>query len=98
MNYIVYHKDTTRYLSNHPNVKTNLASFGSRGAAAAALTREVNRGAVKREDFDITDSVTFHQTVEKTVTVKSLMSGADVQQHANTPHCCDVSQETYWSM
>lgn len=31
-------------------------------------------------------------------TVKSLMTGQDVQIAADTPHCCDPSSETYWSM
>ena len=36
--------------------------------------------------------------IEKTTTVKNLMSGKDVVQSVNTPHCCDVSSETYWAM
>lgn len=31
-------------------------------------------------------------------TVKSLMSGKEVQVAADTPLCCDPSSETYWSM
>lgn len=31
-------------------------------------------------------------------TVKSLMSGKEVQIAADTPLCCDPSSETYWSM
>ena len=31
-------------------------------------------------------------------TVKSLMTGEDVQIAADTPRCCDPSSETYWSM
>lgn len=34
----------------------------------------------------------------KTRTVKSLMTGKDVEIDTNTPHCCDPSSETYWSM
>ena len=30
--------------------------------------------------------------------VQNLMSGRDVVQAKNTPVCCDVSSETYWSM
>ena len=32
------------------------------------------------------------------VTVKNLMTGADVTIAADTPLCCDPSSETYWSM
>ena len=31
-------------------------------------------------------------------TVKSLMNGQDVQIPHDTPHSCDPSSETYWSM
>ena len=31
-------------------------------------------------------------------TVMNLMSGKEVQIDRDTPHCCDPSSETYWSM
>lgn len=31
-------------------------------------------------------------------TVKNLMTGKEVQIPVNTPHCCDPSTETYYSM
>lgn len=31
-------------------------------------------------------------------TVKNLMTGQDIQIDHDTPHCCDPSTETYWSM
>ena len=98
MSYVVYHKDTTRYLRSHKEVRTNLALFATERAAKAALTREVNSGAVKREDFLITSRDDFEAVVEKTETVKSLMTGSDVKQCVNTPLCCDPSSETYWSL
>lgn len=30
--------------------------------------------------------------------VKNLMTGEDVEIAHDTPHCCDPSSETYWSM
>jgi hypothetical protein len=33
-----------------------------------------------------------------TKTVRNLMSGKDVEIPYDTPHCCDPSSETYWSM
>ena len=98
MRYVVYHKDTTRYLSLHPKVRTDHASFATAAAARAALTREVNRGAVKREDFLIAESFVFHAEIEKMVTKRNLMSGLEFEQRANTPIGCDPSSETYWSM
>lgn len=97
MRYIVYHKDTTRFLSLHPGVKTDNASFATEGAAKAALTREVNRKAVKREDFLITEDDNFYVNVQKVVTKKNLITGVEFQQPVNTPPICDPSTETYWS-
>ena len=37
----------------------------------------------------------YHPT---TKTVKSLMTGQPVTIAYDTPHCCDPSTETYWSM
>jgi len=34
----------------------------------------------------------------KMVMVRNLMSGEMVEQAEDTPLCCDVSSETYWSM
>lgn len=95
--YVVFHKDTTRYLSRHPKVKTDKCLFASPATAKAALTREVNRGAVKREDFLI-DTIGNFVMIEKKETVKNLMSGKEVVQSVNTPWCCNPASETYWSM
>lgn len=98
MTYVVYHKDTTRFLCKHPKVRTDLTSFETEGAAKAALTREVKRGAIKREDFLIAGTYDFHKNIEKTETKRNLMSGTEFTQSVNTPIGCDPSSETYWSM
>ena len=38
----------------------------------------------------------LNQTTMKTVT--NMMSGKEIQIPVGTPHCCDPSTETYWSM
>jgi len=103
MPYVVYHKDTTRYLCNHPGVKTWREHFATEGAAKAALTRELENTRQKqrplcRDDFAISELSVFLTRLEKKETVKNLMSGKDVVQSVNTPLCCDPSSETYWSM
>jgi hypothetical protein len=97
MNYIAYHKDTTVYMRNHRGVKTKHTHFASAAAAKAAITREAKRGAIVADDFRVADAQSFI-IIEKTVTVKNLMTGKDVVQPVNTPRCCDVSSEAYWSM
>lgn len=34
----------------------------------------------------------------RTIIVKNLMTGQDVEILASTPHCCNPASETYWSM
>jgi hypothetical protein len=102
MSFVVYHKDTTRFLRNHPKVKTDRTSFTTKAAARAALTREVNGGAVKREDFLIADGFEFWASIEKKETVTMHGNGtkptAPYQISINTPMCMDPRSETYWSM
>jgi hypothetical protein len=97
MGYRAFNKATTRYLAFHPGVKTNHEYFASAGAAKAAITREAKRGVIKAEDFDVLSTDEFAK-IEKTTTVKNLMSGKDVVQSVNTPRSCDVSSELHWSM
>jgi hypothetical protein len=74
------------------------AKFDTERAARAGLTRAVNKGDVVREDFAIAEYSDFYTRIEKTVTVKNLMSGQPVVQPINTPRSCDPSTELYWSM
>ena len=106
MSYVVYHKDTTRFLRNHPGVKTDLTRFGTLGQAKAALTREIKNTALKvqpilRENFLICTSEEFTK-IEKTETVTMHGNGtkptAPYEIGVNTPIGCDPRSETYWCM
>jgi len=98
MSFRAYHVDTTRYLCNHPGVKTDKEIFATAAAARAAITREHNRGAIHAASFAVAESSVFHSTIEKTTTVTNLMSGKPVVQSVNTPRACDPSSELYWAM
>ena len=95
--FVVYHKDTTRYLAYHPKVKTNTELFSTAAAAKAAITREHKRGAICSTNFLVADSTEFHNSIEKNHPVKNLMSGATVMERVNTPYSCSVGSEAYWS-
>ena len=60
---------------------------------ARRTTEEFNR-----DEWAIAEAREFFDNIEKTVVVKNLMTGADVEQSINTPRSCDVSSELYWSM
>lgn len=96
--FVIYHKDTTRFLRIMRNGYWQDAKFASESAAKAALTRLVKKGAVVRADYLIAVHGVYMAYIEKTETVKNLMSGKDVIQSVNTPRSCDVSSELYWSM
>jgi hypothetical protein len=73
------------------------AIFKTEGAAKACATRLAKAGKLVPEDHSVMSGAEF-QKIEKTETVINLMSGKSVVQSVNTPLCCDVSSETYWSM
>lgn len=96
--FVIYHKSTTRFLRILKNRQWKDAKFETEAAAKACLTRLEKKGAVERSSVAIAESSLFHATIEKTETVKNLMSGKDVIQPVNTPRACDPSSELYWSM
>lgn len=98
----VYDKESTAI---HKRYKT-------RAAAQAEITRMHKKytrtnlyvpGSNAHEDdplflFGMADSEYFHMFIEKRVTKRNLMTGAEFTQTVNTPLSCDPSSETYWSM
>ena len=94
MAYVVYNKETTKTMQAKAYGKDYYATEAS---AKAFLTRMVKMG-YRREDFAVAEINEFRANIEKYETVTNLMSGKLVRQSVNTPRCCDVSSETYWSM
>jgi len=95
MSYVVYNLETTRvpdFAWKHSGIKY----YATLGAAKAALTRAAGR--INKADYGIADSVDFHNSIEKTIIKRNLMSGKEYQEPVNTPLCCSPSSETYWSM
>lgn len=100
MSFVIYHKETTRLLTK----KNGSANYASEGAAKAALTRAATSFMRKpaevsnKDDYAIVEVGVFYATIEKYIVVQNFMTGADVRQRVNTPRCCSVSSELYWSM
>lgn len=86
MMYVVYHKASTQILKSF-----DLESSAKR--SATCMNR--NAGDVK---YTYADIETYNKRVVYRKTVKSLMTGQDVEIDSDTPLCCDPSSETYWSM
>jgi hypothetical protein len=72
------------------------AKFATMAAAKAAATRMFKAGTLANDACAILEASEFAK-IEKTEIVQNLMTGKDVVQSVNTPLCCDVSSETYWS-
>ena len=92
MSYVIFEKVTTKIGGSRVH-----KTWKSLGAAKAHLGRMAKMG-YNVDEYDIASYSFFSDNIEKTVQVRNLMSGKMVTQSVNTPLCCDVSSETYWSM
>ena len=92
MSYVIFEKVTTKIVGSRVH-----KTWKSLGAAKAHLGRMAKMG-YNVDKYDIASYSFFSDNIEKTVQVRNLMSGKMVTQSVNTPLCCDVSSETYWSL
>jgi hypothetical protein len=94
MQYVVYEVETGRRVSDlrqHGLTK----SYKTESAAEACRTRLVKKRGYHYCELAV---CLLDQLPRRTRTVTNLMSGRQVEIDVNTPHCCDPSTETYWSM
>jgi hypothetical protein len=82
----------------------------TRGAAKGWITRRHNEfvkaGRFGRylyaskngpaSDWGYADAEYFHAHIERQVTRRNIMTGAEFQESANRPYHCSPSSETYW--
>lgn len=94
--YIIYDKNSTKIVRIMRNGCWQEARYETEAAAKGAVTRLKKLG--KHTPDMVIDTVENFDKVEKYETVTNLMSGKPVRQRVNTPRCCDVSSELYWSM
>lgn len=94
MSYVIYNP-TTWKIYRHANGSS--AVYDLERLAKAQRTKLINAG-VLTEAWKIDTDFNYHKN-EPMITVKSLMSGEDVQIRASdVGGCCDPSTERYWSM
>lgn len=84
--FVVYHIKSTTLIKNF-----NLES------AAKRSTTCMNRNAGSVE-YAYASAEAYQNTVVKMKKVRNLMTGTEIEIPSNTPHCCDPSTETHWSM
>jgi len=96
MGFVVYHKDSTKYLARLTRA-CKKESFATDAAAKAALTRACNKDTeLVKEDFLITTHAAFRD-IEKKELVHNIRFGGMQLESVNTPWSCSVQSETYWS-
>lgn len=83
--YIVYNIETTAIVKPYDTLR----------GAKIAMSRSKNGRYLA-----VTTKEDYFKNIQgsKTKIVKNLMTGQDIVIDAATPHCCDPSTETYWSM
>lgn len=96
MAYLIYDKVSTKIVRIMRKGYWQDAKFATEAAAKACTTRLKRLG--KYTPDMMIDTVENFNKVEKYEIVINLMSGLPVRQAVNTPRCCDVSTELYWSM
>ena len=95
--FVLFHVESTKIFRIYRGGVWRDAIYETEAAAKGVATQMANRGKLILEDYCVMPLDEFRK-IEKTEVVINLMSGKEVVQSVNTPLCCDVSSETYWSM
>lgn len=94
MSFVIYNTDTFR-IFKFPHGGT--AVFDEERVAKAQRTKLINKGVLNSSW--VVDTYDNMVAKEPMVTVKSLMTGADVQiRKSDVGTCVDPSTERYWTM
>jgi hypothetical protein len=95
--FCAFHKESTQYLRVYRNGCWQDAIYRDKGSCTKAIRRAAGAGQVKAADYAVLSLKEFKK-IEKTVVVRSLLTGAQITQSVNTPYSCDPSRELYWTM
>jgi hypothetical protein len=95
--YVAFHKETTKFLRVYKNGMWQNVKSATKAGATRAINTAAAKGKIVAEDYAVLHIDEFLK-IEKTEVVRNLMSGKEVVQSVNTPRCCDVSSELYWTM
>lgn len=92
MSYVVVAKGTGLIVTDGPNPTRAYKTFG---AAQATRSRLCRKAGWSEDQLNIVSRDTYRAPK---ITVRNLMTGQPVEIDADTPWCCRVDSETYWSM
>ena len=95
MSFVIYEVESTRLIRKN----SWSPAHKSERAAKSARTRYLKaHPEVEPESLAIAEYSVFHNSIERMVERKNLMSGEFYMERVNTPISCSPSSETYWSM
>ncbi len=86
MAFFVYHRKSTQVIK----------AFNTHSSAKRSMTC-MNRNA-NSDEYSVAEEEYYNKNIVWRKKVKNLMTGQEVEIDSNTPHCCDPSTETFWSM
>src|SRR5271157_2688213 len=96
MSFVVYHKDTTVFMTT----KRRKYSYATQQAAKAAISREAKtQVGFNRSDYLIADQTVFHDSIEKKEIRHGIVhsAGKEFEVGVNTSWTSGPWSETYWS-
>lgn len=76
---------------------TQIVRYFDTAAAAKRSATCANRKHTHAE-YAFAEYEEYKKNVVKKVMVRNLMTGELVEEDSNTPNCCSVGSESYWSM
>jgi len=94
MSFVIYNRDTTVIVKS----STGHTAFKTERAVRAAMTRLRKAGTINESDYGYAEAGFFSRNIEKSFPVRNLLTGVIVMETANTPRCCSVGSELYFSM
>ncbi len=98
MKFVIYEVETSAIVE-HPKTSTRYYRYEKTAKAAITrIRRDFPSHRLSSTPLKIADTDTYYESIEKTEMVRNIMNGKLVEQSVNTPRCCDVSSELYWSM
>lgn len=95
--FVLFHVESTKIVRIMRDGFWQDAIFATAGSAVQAASRLAKAGNLVLNDHCVMEYTEF-SLIEKSVTVRNLMSGEEVLQSVNTPRCLDASSELYWTM
>lgn len=95
--YVVYDVASTMQIGETLPTHRRAVNFFEKMKTREALRQAQNPHSSFKRKFAMVDIETYRTKVVFKKTVKSLMSGKDVEIDSNTPCHLDPSSETYWS-